>query len=281
MEPEPGAGGLSVLVCGTAFDPRTTTAVELRGVGEITAESLLGLSQLANVRTLLVSDSTFSDAGWAALMEVVRGLPVSELGVSGCALGPRHAADLADYVVSAGGSLTTLRCGSNPGMVGGLYSNGRLKTPDAHIEGFRRLCEALKPSQVTEVDFSGCGLGPLGAGCVADYVRNAIAVLNSMTLDKNPIFGELYASGGVKMVDKFVVEAQLLLDAVKSSSLTSLSLAGTGMGVKGATAVADAIRAMAALASMTISGVFTLVTTPYYYQLPISLDTFILVIQLA
>ena len=159
MEPEPGAGGLSVLVCGTAFDPRTTTAVELRGVGEITAESLLGLSQLANVRTLLVSDSTFSDAGWAALMEVVRGLPVSELGVSGCALGPRHAADLADYVLTAG-SLTTLRCGSNPGMVGELDRYGGLETPDAHIEGFRRLCEALKPSQVTEVDFSGCGLGP-------------------------------------------------------------------------------------------------------------------------
>ena len=149
-----------MLVCGTAFDPRTTTAVELRGVGEITAESLLGLSQLANVRTLLVSDSTFSDAGWAALMEVVRGLPVSELGVSGCALGPRHAADLADYVVSAGGSLTTLRCGSNPGMVGELDRHARLKTPDAHIESFRLLCEALKPSQVTEVDSPGAGSGP-------------------------------------------------------------------------------------------------------------------------
>ena len=181
-----------MLVCGTAFDPRTTTAVELRGVGEITAESLLGLSQLANVRTLLVSDSTFSDAGWAALMEVVRGLPVSELGVSGCALGPRHAADLADYVLSAGGSLTTLRCGSNPGMVGELDRHGRLKTPDAHIESFRQLCEALKPSQVTEVDFSGCGLGPLGAGCVADYVRNAIAALVEVNLSGCPLTGATY-----------------------------------------------------------------------------------------
>ena len=84
-----------------------------------------------------------------------------------------------------------------------------------------------------------------------------IAAVNSLTLDSNGIFGELYPSGDVKQADKFVVEVQPLLDALKTSSITSLSLRSTGMGVKGVVAVADVIRAMAAIAVLNISGAFT------------------------
>ena len=83
--------------------------------------------------------------------------------------------------------LTTLRCGSNPGMVGELYSSGNLKTPDVHIEALQELLNALKPSGVTELDISAIGIGPKGADHVADYVRDARAVLASVTLSDNAI----------------------------------------------------------------------------------------------
>eukprot|EP01047_Picozoa_sp_COSAG01_P022104 COSAG01_NODE_1303_length_10815_cov_14.897938_8_plen_1330_part_00 len=74
-------------------------------------------------------------------------------------------------------ALTTLRCGSNPGMVGEVHPNGRLKTPDVHIEALQELLNALKPSGVTELDISAIGIGPTGADRVADYVRDARAAL--------------------------------------------------------------------------------------------------------
>jgi hypothetical protein len=61
-----------------------------------------------------------------------------------------------------------LRCGSNPGMVGELYPDGSLKTPDVHIEALQELLNALKPSGVTELDISTIGIGPTGADRVAD-----------------------------------------------------------------------------------------------------------------
>ena len=71
----------------------------------------------------------------------------------------------------------------------------------------------------------------------------------------------------------------LMAAATKVKSLDlSQNMLGPASAAEISVLVSDAD---AALASMTISGVFTLVTTPYYYQLPISLDTFILVIQLA
>ena len=49
-----------------------------------------------------------------------------------------------------------------------------------------------------------------------------------------------------------MTEVQPFLDALKTSSITSLSLRGTGMGVKGVIAVADA---MSAMASITLLGI--------------------------
>ena len=57
--------------------------------------------------------------------------------------------------------------------------------------------------------------------------------------------------GDVKEVDKFVAEVEPFLDALKTSSITSLSLRGTGMGVRGVAAFANAIRAMRSLGSLT------------------------------
>ena len=177
-------------------------------------------------------------------------------------MGPRHAADLADYVLSAGGSLTTLRCGSNPGMVGELDRHGRLKTPDVHIESFRQLCEALKPSQVTEVDFSGCGLGPLGAGCVADYVRNAIAAIKSIVLDGCEITGSKIKYKGesyeqIEQLDADLSGFTSLCSALGSSQIATISLRKCYLGPQAIALLADSIKVMAAIASLSIAGAFT------------------------
>ena len=49
-----------------------------------------------------------------------------------------------------------------------------------------------------------------------------------------------------------MTEVQPLLDALKTSSIISLSLRGTGMGVKGVAAVADAIRTIPSIARISV-----------------------------
>eukprot|EP01043_Picozoa_sp_COSAG02_P012540 COSAG02_NODE_484_length_21389_cov_9.202583_9_plen_1163_part_00 len=84
--------------------------------------------------------------------------------------------------------LNSLKCGNNPGMVGERYSWGDLETPDAHAEVFKELTDELKTSQVTEADFSACGLGPVALmGPLSEWVREATAVLNSVTLDSTGV----------------------------------------------------------------------------------------------
>ena len=77
------------------------------------------------------------------------------------------------------------------------------------------------------------------------------AALTSLTLDKNGIFGELDQFGILKTPDKHTAEAQLL-DAIKASGLTSLSLSGTGMGPVSCGKLAGAFST--ALTSLIVSG---------------------------
>eukprot|EP01047_Picozoa_sp_COSAG01_P071220 COSAG01_NODE_10996_length_2030_cov_4.856551_1_plen_592_part_10 len=97
--------------------------------------------------------------------------------------------------ISSMAALTTLRCGSNPGMVGELDRHGNLETPDVHIEALQQLLNALKPSGVTDLDISAIGIGPTGADRVADYVRDTRAVLASLNLS-GADFGYCYILGG-------------------------------------------------------------------------------------
>ena len=67
-------------------------------------------------------------------------------------------------------------------MVGKLDHFGRLKTPDAHAEVFKELTDSLKTSQVTEADFSSCGLGPVSLGHLSDWVREATAAIEKVNV---------------------------------------------------------------------------------------------------
>eukprot|EP01046_Picozoa_sp_COSAG06_P043704 COSAG06_NODE_5768_length_3282_cov_3.482878_2_plen_711_part_00 len=77
--------------------------------------------------------------------------------------------------------LTSLQCGSNPlvrkNKQGGEYA------PDAKT--FGELCHSLKASQVTDLDFSNCGLGPISVNHLSDLVRDTTATLTEIDVRQN------------------------------------------------------------------------------------------------
>eukprot|EP01043_Picozoa_sp_COSAG02_P060100 COSAG02_NODE_7785_length_2845_cov_2.299345_1_plen_825_part_01 len=122
-------------------------------------------------------------SGITVLFDTLKNSSVAELDLSKCMLGPGSLGKLAEYVREATAALNSLTCANNPGMVGELDRFGDLKTPDAHAEVFKQLTDNLKTSQVTEVDFSSCGIGPVALGHLSEWVRDATAALNSVTVD--------------------------------------------------------------------------------------------------
>jgi hypothetical protein len=134
------------------------------------------------------AETVDADLGtFRALCEGLRACQgLASLSLKKCYVGTQALALLAD-LIKVIAALTTLRCGSNPGMVGELYPSGDLRTPDVHIEALQQLLDALKPSGVTELDISKIGIGPVGVGRVADYVREAKAALNSLTCDSTGV----------------------------------------------------------------------------------------------
>ena len=239
MEPEPQPETASALVCGTALST-TATELNLTGVRADDRAAFSALPELVNLRTLILSNSRFSDEGWAELMTALRECPrLARLEMASCGLGPKHAGDLADFLSDATqftASLTSLCCGSNPGMVGELNEYGRLQTPDAHIEALQQLLDALKPSAVTDLDISGIGIGATGAGRVADYVRDAKASLALV----NIAFNKIGAEGGVALVEALKTSSVKFLGIGKQfqstdDTLITRSLVQTGVNLKGST----------------------------------------------
>jgi hypothetical protein len=92
-------------------------------------------------------------------------------------------------------------------MVGELDRRGRLKTPDVHAEVFKQLTDSLKTSQVTEVDFSSCGIGAVSVNHLSDWVRDATAGVVSVNCLANHFGDEGLAT---------------LLTAIEGTSVRSL-----------------------------------------------------------
>ena len=133
-------------------------------------------------------DSEFDKdiSGVVALCDTLKTSAVTELSLANCRLGPGSLGKLAEYVHDADAAVASLRCGNNPGMVGKLDRYG-LETPDAHAKVFKELTDSLKTSQVTEADFSSCGIGPVALGHLGEWVRDAKPALNSLTLDSTGV----------------------------------------------------------------------------------------------
>jgi hypothetical protein len=112
---------------------------------------------------------------------------------------------------------------------------------------FQMLCDALKTSQVTEVDFSHCGLGSPAMKILSDYVRDARAVLASLTLSGNRITDWDRDLSGLVALGEAIVP---------SKTLKSIDLSDCGIKVKGVTEVAKFISAGAAVKKITLSNNF-------------------------
>jgi hypothetical protein len=124
------------------------------------------------------------------------------------------------------------------------------QTDGKDISGVSVLFPAM--TQVITLNVSDCGLGPTAMPELAKLVCDASAVLASLTLDQNGIFGELYPWGDCKEADKYAEESTPLLDAIKMSNLTSLSLRKTGMGPKVCSRLATSLSA--AIEKVNVSG---------------------------
>jgi hypothetical protein len=129
-------------------------------------------------------------------------------------------------------------------------------------------------------DLADSGMGPGQVAILAWWLTtDAAAAITSANLLHNPL-GE----GIHEIIEVFEQKEQLRTLCGFEEGIKEIDWKDSKKGPTEILLLAAdlrACRAIAVLASMTISGVFTPVTTPYYYQLPISLDTFILVIQLA
>eukprot|EP01043_Picozoa_sp_COSAG02_P066745 COSAG02_NODE_10487_length_1931_cov_1.963428_1_plen_159_part_10 len=151
---EPPAGEPTTLARG-GVGP-STAAEELRLAGRRVdgPAAFVALSQEANLRSLTLSQVTFSDAGWDGLVAAVRECPrVNGLSLVGCGLGPQHATDLAVVHSADGCTIETLQLSQNP--IIGLDKRGR-GTVD--LSGFSALCKAIPSSKITSLDFAECGL---------------------------------------------------------------------------------------------------------------------------
>eukprot|EP01046_Picozoa_sp_COSAG06_P011380 COSAG06_NODE_648_length_13415_cov_83.005783_5_plen_1504_part_00 len=101
---------------------------------------------------------------------------------------------------------------------------------------FQVLCDALKASQVTEVDFSACGLTSPAMEILSGYVRDATAAISSLVISKNAIFGSKVENKGewnekaVHDTDKDQSGWNALCEQLKNSSITSFTARDIGMG---------------------------------------------------
>ena len=210
MEPQPetATATATVRVCGQDIQ---TTAGELvlAGVQVTGPAAFTALSQVVNLRTITLTNMTFSDVGWESLLAGIKACPhLAHLNLTACGLGPKHSADLATIFSSGCCNIDTL-CLAKNGLTGAtFYSSGNVRDGvDSNLDGISTLFAALKTSQVICIDFSGCGLGPLGVSSVADYVRDATASVVTINCLANNFGDE---------------ELSTLLAAVKGTSVRSL-----------------------------------------------------------
>jgi hypothetical protein len=206
------------------------------------------LTSVVASRTDLIEDYSHI----RALGEALSGAKVKQISLADTKFSSATLTEFVQSVRWETAALNSLRCGNNPGMVGELDMRGRLKTPDAHAEVFKQLTDSLKTSQVTDVDFSSCGIGAAALGHLSDWVRDATAAVKKVSLSQNFLFGS-------KVVDYETVHDtdadqtgwSSLCDSLKGSSIEELVLADIGMGVKGVAALVEAIKFMATLTSIS------------------------------
>eukprot|EP01043_Picozoa_sp_COSAG02_P029576 COSAG02_NODE_1847_length_10681_cov_21.865904_5_plen_992_part_00 len=161
----------------------------------------------AAVVHIALGSNPIGDEAMISFLDILKDIPLISFDISNTRCGVSTASKLAELLseeTKFKAAVASLRCGNNPGMVGKLDEYGCLEPPDAYAEVFKELTDSLKTSQVTEADFSCCGIGPVALGHLGEWVREARAAVNSVTVDGNPIGGPsgvCVKSGAVTGVD--------------------------------------------------------------------------------
>eukprot|EP01044_Picomonas_judraskeda_P005078 COSAG03_NODE_464_length_7697_cov_3.596999_2_plen_1099_part_00 len=133
---------------------------------------------------------------------------------------------------------------SLPAAVTQLILDGNILTDyERNLIGITALFDALKASSVTNLGLANCHLGPGSLAKLAEYIREAAAVLKKVDLSKNFHSIDADQTGWTSLCESF-----------KSSSIEELILCDVGMGVNGVALLADAIKSMDVLASLRLGG---------------------------
>eukprot|EP01047_Picozoa_sp_COSAG01_P066733 COSAG01_NODE_9272_length_2496_cov_4.721736_1_plen_757_part_01 len=120
---------------------------------------------------------------------------------------------------------------------------------------FQIFCDALKTSQVTEVDFSHCGLGSPAMKILSDYVRDASAALTEVNTSGNPLTGGyVYSSGKIDKGDD-ISGVSILFPAM--TKIVTLNISNCGLGPRAMVELSKLVRdASAVLKKVTLSNNF-------------------------
>lgn len=78
---------------------------------------------------------------------------------------------------------------SNPAIVGAVDKRFRLRSPDSHIAELAALLGTLE-SRVVDLNLSGCGLGPVAATTLAEFISKANG-LTTIHASNNLLFGSI------------------------------------------------------------------------------------------
>jgi len=130
----------------------------------------------------------------------------------------------------------------------GKWREKVLKMDSEHVKSsrdanFKKLTDGLKSSQVTEADFSCCGIGPVAVGHLGEWVREARAAVARLSLSANMITSSSLNYGGSEY-DKDPSGLILLCDALPAlKNPIDLDLSNCGLSVNGVNPVIHAIQA--------------------------------------
>jgi hypothetical protein len=165
------------------------------------------LTSVAASRTDLIEDYSHI----RSLGEALTGSKVKTCGLANCKFNPVSLATFVESVRWAEAALNLLT----------LSSTGNKYKPKTYT---------LTAGE-DKLELNDKNLGPADVNLISVWLAtDAGAALNSLTVDMNGFFGELYSDGNVKEADKFAGDCDAFFAALKGSNIVTLSLQKTGIG---------------------------------------------------
>jgi Ran GTPase-activating protein (RanGAP) involved in mRNA processing and transport len=105
---------------------------------------------------------------------------------------------------------------------------------------------ARQHNKITNLDLSGCGIGPIGAKAIADYIQFT-TVLKNLSVANNNIDGEAAQQLATAVLSSASLEvfSEIPIKKLRADALTTLDL--RGVGVSGALVLSDLLKFSSAL----------------------------------